>query len=146
MFTTTLEQSPIGTLPSGRIIAIFENSLPAGFPSPAADYLEGALNIHDFLVQHQAASFFFSVKGDSMIGAHICDGDKVLVDRSVQPKSGHVVVAILNNEYTIKRLFKGSATVELRPENAAYKPIQIKETDEMQVWGVVTGVVRKMAV
>ncbi|GGD00192.1 hypothetical protein GCM10011396_54630 [Undibacterium terreum] len=85
-----------------------------------------------------------NVSGDSMIGAHICNGDKILVDRSLTARNGDVVVAIINNEYTLKRLYIGSATMELRPENSEYQPQQMKEGDELEVWGVVSGLVRRI--
>ncbi len=144
MNNTNLEQRAVLVAVCGSLIRLVENPVPAGFASPAADYVESMLNIQEFLVPHQEASFFFNVTGDSMTGAHICNGDKVVVDRTLTAKSGDIVIAIINNEYTLKRIFLGSATVELRPENPAYKPMQMSECDDLQVWGVVTGVVRKI--
>jgi DNA polymerase V len=121
-------------------------SIPAGFPSPASDYTESGLDINEYLIRHRAASFYFSVEGDSMNGAGILDGDKVLVDRAVEPRHGHIVVAVINNEYTLKRLYRRRGVLELRPENPAYHPIRLKEGEELQVWGVVIGVIRKLSV
>ncbi len=144
MNALTLEQNAVLVAVCGSLIPLIGNSVPAGFPSPSADYVETPLDVQKFLVTHQAASFFMNVKGDSMIGAHICDGDKILVDRSLTPKSGDIVVAIINNEYTLKRLYIGTATMELRPENPNYQPQQMKEGDELDVWGVVSGLMRKI--
>ena len=122
---------------------LLSHKLSAGFPSPAADYLEEELDLNSYLVRNKPATFMFSVKGDSMIGASIQDGDKVVVDRALHPKHNDIVVAVLNGEYTIKRLFKRQGRVELRPENPAYQPIKFTDGAELQVWGVVVGAVRR---
>lgn len=120
--------------------------IPAGFPSPAADFGEQALDVNDYLIRHRAASFYFSIEGDSMNGAGILDGDKVLVDRAIEPQHGHIVVAVISNEYTLKRLYHQRGVVELRAENPAYRPIRLKNGEDLEIWGVVVGVVRKYAV
>jgi DNA polymerase V len=120
--------------------------ISAGFPSPAADYVEQGLDLNTYLVQHKAASFFFNVTGESMIGAAILDGDKVLVDRSVTPQHGHIVIAVIDSEYTLKRLHLLNGKVELHPDNPAYAPIRLVEGNELQIWGVVTAVIRKLRV
>lgn len=78
-----------------------------------------------------------------MMNAGIVEGDKVIVDRSVDARSKDIVVAVVNGEYTIKRLYKSATKVELRPENPAYQPISFKEGSELEIWGVVVGVVRR---
>jgi DNA polymerase V len=122
---------------------LLSHRISAGFPSPAADYTEEELDLNTYLVRNKPATFMFSVKGDSMVGASIEDGDKVVVDRALNPKHNDIVVAVLNGEYTIKRLFKHMGRVELRPENPAYQPIKFKDGSELEVWGVVVGVVRR---
>lgn len=112
----------------------------------AAEACDGGLDVNDYLVRHRAASYYFTVEGDSMNGAGILDGDKVLVDRAVEPKHGHIVVAVLNSAYMLKRLVRQRGVIELRAENPAYAPIRLKEDEALQVWGVVVGVVRKIAV
>ncbi|MDO8072964.1 translesion error-prone DNA polymerase V autoproteolytic subunit [Janthinobacterium sp. SUN176] len=136
-----LAQYPI---PSAR--PEISHRISAGFPSPAADYTEDGLDLNALLVQHKAASFFFTVEGDSMRDAGILDGDKVVVDRSVAPLHGHIVIAVIDAEYTLKRLYCQRGRVELRPDNPAYKSICLAEGSELQIWGVVTGVVRKLRV
>jgi len=81
-----------------------------------------------------------------MTGAHIHDGDMLVVDRSIEPKHGHIVLAVINNEYTVKRLYICDGVVELHAENPAYPPIRFKEHEELQVWGVVVGTVARFAV
>lgn len=125
---------------------LFCQKIPAGFPSPAADYTEKGLDLNTFMVQHKEASFFFKVVGMSLSGVGILDGDIVLVDRSVTAAHGHYVLAVIDGEYTLKRLYRQHGVVELHPENPAFKPIRLVEGNELQVWGVVTGVVRKLRV
>lgn len=118
--------------------------ISAGFPSPAADYAEEGLDLNDYLVRNKAATYMFTVRGDSMVGAGIESDDKVVVDRSLRPAHDDIVVALVNGEFTIKRLRKLRGTVELHAENPAYPPITFCEGAELQVWGVVVGVVRRL--
>lgn len=116
-----------------------EGSLPAGFPSPAIEYAESTLDLHEYLVRNKSATFYFRVTGNSMIGARIFDGDMLIVDRSIEPKHRHIVVASVNGEFTVKRLYRRAGMVELRPENPQFQPIRFNEDQELQVWGVVIG-------
>jgi DNA polymerase V len=122
---------------------MFVCRVPAGFPSPATDHMEDGLDLNQYLVQHKSASFMFRVTGNSMQGVGIMDEDKVIVDRSIEARHGHIVIAVVDGEFTIKRLFNHSGRVELRPENPRYKPIQIEPETQLEVWGVVVGVVRR---
>ncbi len=135
----TLEQTPLDLLHEVPAYGfrLLSHRMSAGFPSPAADYAEEELDLNTYLVRNKPATFMFSVKGDSMIGASIEDGDKLVVDRSINPKHNDIVVAVVNGEYTIKRLFKHMGCVELRPENPNYQPITFKDGSELEVWGVV---------
>lgn len=126
----------------------------AGFPSPAEDFVETQLNLHQHVVRHPAATFFVRVSGDSMTGAGIYSGDLLVVDRSLRAKDGDVVVAVVNGEFTVKRLVRGSATFGpvsqggrwmLLPENPQYKPITMHQWDEWLVWGVVTHCVHQIS-
>lgn len=116
----------------------------AGFPSPADDYVEGALDLNAYLVRHPAATFMVRVSGDSMIGAGIAEGDILIVDRSEEAADGRIVVAVLDGEMTVKRLHVRKGQLVLRPENPNYAELVIREGQEAQVWGVVTGVVRRV--
>jgi DNA polymerase V len=99
---------------------------------------------HDrYLVSNPRATYLFTVQGDSMIGAGIVDGDKVVVDHSVEARHDDIVLAQVNNEFTLKRLYRRDGVTELRPENPAYPTITFKEGDELRVWGVVVGLVRR---
>lgn len=135
---------PVNLAPKSKGAPHFLVKCPAGFPSPAADYVESGLDLNDYLVKHKAATFIFDVCGDSMCSVGIFDGDKIVVDRSVEARHGMIIVAILNGEHTIKRLHITEDCVELRPENPCYSPIRLKEHEELVVFGVVVGIVRKL--
>ncbi len=140
-----LSQTPLEVAqdPVAFEFRLLTHRISAGFPSPAADYAEEGLDLNDYLVRNKPATFMFTVKGDSMIGASIEEGDKVVVDRSLRPRHNDIVVAVVDGEYTIKRLYKHRGRVELRPENPAYQPMVFGEGAELEVWGVVVGVVRR---
>ena len=125
------------------LLPLAAHRVPAGFPSPATDYLEDGLDLNAYLVQHPAATFLFSVQGHSMQGAGILDGDKVVVDRAVDARHGHIVVATVDGEFPLKRLYQRHNRVELHPENPAFPPIQFTGSTQLQIWGVVVGVVRR---
>ena len=143
----TLAQKPeplLACLP-GFDIPQFVSRLAAGFPSPATDYMEEALDLNTFLVRHKAATYAFAVKGQSMRDAGIHDGDKVLVDRSINPKHGQIVVAVVNGDYTIKRLHSVAGCIELHAENPEFLPRKFEDGEHLEVWGVVVGVIRRYA-
>ena len=141
----TLEQLALQLLPGVLACALpsFVFSVPAGFPSPATDYMEDGIDLNDYLVRHKSASFLFRVRGDSMLFAGIIDGDRVVVDRSIEAKHNHIIIAVLDGEYTIKRLYRQGNHIELRPDNPAHQPILLAPGAELQVWGVVVRVARR---
>jgi DNA polymerase V len=116
----------------------------AGFPSPAEDSLERGLDLNEYLIDHQAATFFVRVKGPSMIGAGIHDGDTLIVDRAVEPRDGSVVVALVDGEFTVKRLRRNRGCIALVAENPAYEPITITPGCDFEVWGVVTYAIHQL--
>lgn len=111
----------------------------AGFPSPAADYEDKRLDINEYLVRNPVSTFFFAVEGDSMEGAEIFDGDILVVDKSVRPQHGHIVVAFVDGERLVKRLYRRAGQVALVAENPNYPTLTIQEGQELEVWGVVVG-------
>jgi DNA polymerase V len=141
----SLSQTPLEVAQDPVVLEcrLITHRISAGFPSPAADYSEEGLDLNDYLVRNKPATFMFTVRGDSMIGASIEEGDKVIVDRAMTPKHDDIVVAVVDGEYTIKRLYKHQGRVELQPENPAYSPIVLSDGIELLVWGVVVGVVRR---
>lgn len=120
-------------------------TVPAGFPSPADDYLDGEIDLSAYLIERPAATFLMRVAGDSMKGAGILDGDLVVVDRSIEPRPGHAVVAVLGGDLTLKRLrrLKDGRSM-LQAENPDYPPLVIGEEMTAEIWGVVVGVVRRL--
>lgn len=115
----------------------------AGFPSPAADHEERRLDINEYLVRNPISTFFFPVQGDSMEGGQIFDGDVLVVDRSVKASHGSVVVAFVDGERLVKRLWNRGGRVALVAENPAYPPLEIREGSELVIWGVVIGKFRR---
>jgi DNA polymerase V len=113
-------------------------AVPAGFPSPAADHTRKRIDLNEHLIGNKEATFLFRVKGDSMVGAGIYEGDTLLVDRSLDPKHQCIVLALLNNEFTVKRFYRRGGVVKLLAENSIYPPRLIKNEDDFTVWGVVT--------
>ena len=115
---------------------------PAGFPSPAADHYDKRLDLNEHLVLHPEATFFLRVKGDSMIGAGIDDGDIMVIDRSLEPANNKIAVCFIDGEFTVKRIRKEKNAVYLMPENPVYPPIKITEENELIIWGIVTYVIK----
>ena len=122
---------------------LFEHKVPAGFPSPADDHIEKRLDLNEYLIKKSDTTFFVKIKGDSMIDASINDGDIVIIDRSMQAKIGDIVLASVDGNFTIKTLSKYKLKPRLLPANEKYKPIEINEDTQFELWGVVTGAVRK---
>lgn len=118
--------------------------VPAGFPSPADDYLDTSLDLNEYLVTNRAASFYVRVAGDSMTGAGIMSGDILLVDRSLEPVHNRIVVGVVDNEMVVKRLHLTPSRVSLVPENPLYRSIDITREMDCYIWGVVTAVIRKL--
>jgi len=130
-FTTQLDLPLAGT------------AIAAGFPSPAEEYLDLALDLNKELIKHPAATFYARVKGDSMVDAGIQDGDLLVIDKALEPKDGAIAVCYLDGEFTVKRLAVQEEGVFLMPANAEFKPIQITEENEFLVWGIVAYVIHK---
>lgn len=125
-------------------IALYSSKVAAGFPSPGDDFIERYLDLNQQLIKHPAATFLVVASGDSMTGAGIASGDLLIVDRSLEAKNGKIVIAALNGELTVKRLSKTNNCLQLLPENPKFKPIDITETHELIIWGVVTHVIHTM--
>ena len=123
----------------------FAPTIKAGFPSPADDYTHDSIDFNRDLIRNPDATFYGRVDGDSMIDAGICDGDIAVIDRSVEAQDGDVVVAFVNNEFTIKYLdlsHKEEGYIELRPANRDFQPIRIDDSDRFEVWGVVVWTIK----
>ena len=109
--------------------------VPAGFPSPAEDYLENSLDIAKYLVRRPKATFFMRVAGDSMVGDGINDGDLIVIDRAETVRDGHVVVARLDDQFTIKRFRLIDGRPWLYSANEEYEPLEVTEDTDFEIWG-----------
>jgi DNA polymerase V len=123
--------------PLALSLPLFGARIAAGFPSPADDHLDDSIDLNEKLVQHPAATFFVRVQGDSMTGVGIHHNDLLVVDRAREPKSGSIVVAVINGELTVKRLKVEGERVWLMPENPRYPPLEIRDGMDLSIWGVV---------
>lgn len=123
---------------------LFSHSVRAGFPSPADDYVAETLDLNEHLISHKEATFFLRAKGHSMTGAGIHDGDLLVVDRSLAATHRSVIIAVVDGEFTVKRLYKRAGKIRLLAENSDFAPMEFSEGQELQVWGVVTSVVHRM--
>jgi DNA polymerase V len=131
-----LEYDPDLEGPAGPLITAA--AVPAGFPSPAQDYFDGRIDLNKHLIRDITCTFLVRVSGHSMDGAGITDGDELVVDRSLAPADGNVVVAVLDGELTIKRLRMDRGSVRLAAENPDYPDVVIPELSDLTIWGVVT--------
>ena len=127
-----------------RPLPHFEAKVPAGFPSPAGDYEENRLDLNRHLIKNPAATFFVRVTGDSMVGAGIHQDDILVIDRSLEPKNGNVIIAVLDGELTVKRIHIKRKKIFLVPENDDYASRQVSPDSEFEVWGVVTNVIHSL--
>ena len=124
-------------------IPLVKSSISAGFPSPADDYIEAKLSLDDLIIKNRSSTFFVKVQGDSMKNASISDGDILVVDRSQKATANKIIIAVLNNEFTVKRLTRIGKEFYLKAENASYSPIKITKEDDFYVWGVVIRVIHQ---
>ena len=121
-----------------------EEGISAGFPSPADDFKETRISLDRELVKNKEATFYARVSGDSMVGAGLDDGDLLVIDRSLSPENGKIAVCLIDGEFTVKRIKKEKNKLYLMPENNKYKPIELKEENELIIWGVVEYVIKKV--
>ena len=129
---------PADTVARGPELPLVLSLVPAGFPSPADDYVEGRLDLHELTGAGSPSCYFLRVSGESMVGAGIHDGDILVVDRAVEPVNGAVVVASVDGELTVKRFMRRGRRTALLAANPTYPAIELTEGQELLVWGVVT--------
>ena len=134
----------IHTKPVSELIPLYSHKVAAGFPSPAEDDIETYLDLNEHLIQHPASTFMVRAQGESMLGAGIFSGDILIVDKSLEATHGKVVVAAVNGELTVKRLYRKGGVVKLQAENTNYPDIYIAEEIETVIWGVVTSVIHAL--
>jgi len=125
-------------------LPLFLANVPAGFPSPADDYIDRKLDLNEYLVKHPSATFFVRVEGESMINAGIHCGDVLIVDRALEATDKKIVIANVNGELTVKRIRKIKNKLFLAAENPDFEPIEVKVGEQFEVWGVVTYVLHQL--
>ena len=118
-------------------IPLFSDSISAGFPSPADDYTEENIDLNEHLISNPFSTFFLRVKGESMLNAGIKDKDLIIVDKSLRAKPGNIVIAMIDGEFTIKRLSIKNNELYLKAENHNYPDFRFKNHIDVQIWGVV---------
>ena len=126
-----------------RPLPIFESGVSAGFPSPAEDHLDLSLDLNEYIVKHPSSTFYIYAKGDSMIDSNIQDGDLMVVDKSINPNNKSIVIAVINGEFTVKRILYIDKKMYLSPDNQKYNPIEITTDMDFEIWGVVTHVIHQ---
>ena len=118
--------------------------ISAGFPSPAGDFKQERISLDQELIKNKEATFFARVSGESMINAGLEDGDLIVIDRSIEPSNNKIAVCFIEGKFTVKRLIVKRNKIWLKPENATYKPIEVKDDDQLIIWGIVTNVIKKL--
>ena len=134
-FFTFSEQQDVIALP------LFSTTVSCGFPSPAQDYIEQRIDLNELLVQHPSATYFVKAAGDSMINGGISSGDLLVIDSALTAKQGDIVIAAVDGEFTVKQL-QLRPVVQLNPMNEAYSPIVIGSEGILDIFGVVTGIIK----
>jgi DNA polymerase V len=125
-------------------LPVFSCLVPAGFPSPADDHIEALFDLNSLLFRHPDATYLVRVTGESMAGAEIHAGDLLAVDKHLEADHGHIVVAVVEGDCTVKRLERKGETWWLMPANPAYQPYEIRDAEQLFIWGVVTHVVHEL--
>lgn len=125
-------------------IPYINEGVSAGFPSPAADFMETNIDLNKELSENPLATFYIKVKGNSMIDAGINDKDVLVVDRSLEPQNNKIAICCIDGEFTVKRIQVEKDCLYLMPENPNYEPIKVTEENQLIIWGMVTYVIKKV--
>lgn len=127
-------------------LAFADNGIKAGFPSPAQDYMSESIDLNKELIRHSETTFLARVSGNSLVEAGICDGDLVVIDKSLEAKSGDFVVAFIDGEFTLKefRMDEANGCAWLIPHNRDYSPMKVTKENDFLVWGVLTYTIRQL--
>lgn len=145
MYSIDTPTAPLPLKAEARVlVGLIDQTVQAGFPSPAEDHACKRIDLNEILVRHPQASFLLRVRGSSMRDAGIDDGDLVLVDKAIKPAHGQVVVAVVDGEFTVKRLYAKDGQIKLQASNKAFKDITPGDGQIVEVWGVVTHAIKFM--
>ena len=124
--------------------SLVDTGISAGFPSPADDFLDASIDLNKALIKNKDATFYGRVKGDSMIGAGIHDGDLLVIDKSIEPKDDKIAVCFIDGDFTVKRIKITKEIIWLIAENKNYPPIKVTKDNDFLIWGIVTNVIKSV--
>lgn len=124
-------------------LPVADEGIKAGFPSPAQDFMDVAIDLNKELIKHPSSTFYGRVKGDSMIDAGIFDGDLLIIDKSLEPHNGDMAVCFIDGEFTLKYIKIEEKVIWLIPANKNYQPIKVTEANDFLIWGIVTYSIKK---
>ena len=125
-------------------LPIIQEGINAGFPSPAMDFEQAKIDLNRYLIKRPASTFFAKVKGNSMEGAGIYEGNLLIIDKSIEPKTEQIAVCFLDGEFTVKRIRIEKDCIWLVPENEAYQAIKVTQDNNFIIWGIVTHIIRQV--
>jgi len=125
------------------ILPLADSPVQAGFPSPADDFTDKRIDLTEQLVKHPQATFLVRVVGESMREAGIDNGDMLVVDKAIKPRHGQIVVAVVDGEFTCKKLYQRAGVIKLRAANPTFPDIFFKDGQTMEIWGVVTACIKQ---
>jgi DNA polymerase V len=135
--------APVRIADQPLMALLLENEVCAGFPSPAEDLGAQRIDLTSLLVTHAQATYFLKASGHSMVEAGIFDGDIMVVDKAIKPRHGHIVVAVVDGDFTVKRLYQRAGRIKLRAANVTFPDIVPKDGQTIEVWGVVTATIKR---
>ena len=144
LFTDTIAVHPILVSEAVALPIIRDTAVKAGFPSPALDYMQDAIDLNQLLIKHPSSTFLVNIEGDSMVDAFIANPALLIIDRALQVRNGDIVLAVVNGDFTVKRYVRKADRIFLVPENkqnSMYQPIEIVDGMEFSVWGVVAHII-----
>lgn len=124
-------------------LPLIEGGISAGFPSPAADFMDSSIDLNEYLIKNQSTTHIAKVDGMSMTEAGINDKDLLIIDKSLEPTDGKIAVCVIDGEFTLKRLKVDKGVIWLMPANPNFKPIKITEYNDFEIWGIVTFSIQK---
>ena len=138
--------SPTALAATPLVLPMPEAAVRAGFPSPAEDFAVNRLDLSQLLIIHPQATFLLRVSGASMREAGIDDGDTLVVDRAIKPQHGHIVVAVVDGEFTVKQLYQRAGRVRLKAANPTFPDIEPKDGQTVEIWGVVSSCIKRFVI
>lgn len=146
MYSVINSNQPVPLSSAETVLQLAGDRVCAGFPSPAEDFAVKRIDLTEILIKHPQATFLLRVRGESMREAGIFDGDTLVVDRAIKPRHGHIVVAVVDGEFTVKYLHERAGRIKLKPANPTFPEIVPRDGQTVEVWGVVTASIKQFAV